>query len=565
MGAVIFVFGVVAGLVYRRLKAEAEIHSKWWRVRSEDITMTTQSSFLSSRSHGTMVYVRKPKVKSISLDRAFMLEMKHMRDITCQNLTRLIGVCPDTNNVCILTEYCSRGSLQDILQNESIQLDWDFKLSLINDIVEGMHYLHTTSIGVHGRLTSSRCVIDSRFVLKITGFGLNFINEVHAKKQHVENMYVSLPELLWMAPEHLRVYPPRQISQSGDVYSFAIILYEMCTRTEPYTAEIWYQSLDDTIRRIKRGGTSVRPTLKEEEHLPSIVNLTTCCWLEIPTERPSFSNVATSFRRLNDRSCINVLDVLLKRMEQYANNLEGLVEEKTQAFIEEKKRSEELLYQVLPKSVANQLRIGKSVNPESFDSVTIYFSDIVGFTSISAVSTPFQVVEFLNDLYTCFDTIIEHYDVYKVETIGDAYMVVSGIPERNGTEHVRQIARMSLTILRSVRQFMIRHMPETPLKARIGLHSGPVCAGVVGRKMPRYCLFGDTVNTASRMESNGKAMKIHISDETKTLLKSFNTFVIEERGKIEVKGKGSMTTYWLVDEITRQNDGFALQMPFTLR
>ncbi|KAH3838474.1 hypothetical protein DPMN_111884 [Dreissena polymorpha] len=97
-----------------------------------------------------MVYMRKPKVKSISVDRAFMLEMKQMRDITCPNLTRLIGVCPDTNNVCILTEYCSRGNLQDILQNESIQLDWDFKLSLINDIVEGMHYLHATSMGVHG-------------------------------------------------------------------------------------------------------------------------------------------------------------------------------------------------------------------------------------------------------------------------------------------------------------------------------------------------------------------------------------------------------------------------------
>ncbi|XP_052224888.1 atrial natriuretic peptide receptor 1-like [Dreissena polymorpha] len=426
-----------------------------------------------------------------------------MRDITCQNLTRLIGVCPETNNVCILTEYCSRGSLQDILQNEAMQLDWDFKLSLINDIVEGMHYLHTTGIGVHGRLTSSRCVIDSRFVLKITGFGLNFINEVHAKKQHVENMNVSLPELLWMAPEHLRLYPPRQISQSGDVYSFAIILYEMCTRTEPYTAEIWYQSIDGEL------------------------------------------DVSGSH---------NVLDVLLKRMEQYANNLEGLVEEKTQALQEEKKRPEELLYQVLPKSVAIQLRLGNSLKPESFDSVTIYFSDIVGFTSISAVSTPFQVVEFLNDLYTCFDSIIEHYDVYKVETIGDAYMVVSGLPERNGIGHVRQIARMSLTILSNVRQFVIRHMPETPLKARIGLHSGPVCAGVVGRKMPRYCLFGDTVNTASRMESNGEAMKIHISDETQQLLKTFNTFVLEERGTIEVKGKGSMTTYWLVDEITSHND-----------
>ncbi|WAR31520.1 ANPRA-like protein [Mya arenaria] len=119
-----------------------------------------------------------------------------MRDITCQNLTRLIGLCPDNNNVCILMEHCSRGSLQDILHNESIQLDWDFKLSLLNDIVEGMHYLHSSSIGVHGRLTSSRCVIDSRFVLKITGFGLNIMNDTNNRKQHQDNLYCETPYIM---------------------------------------------------------------------------------------------------------------------------------------------------------------------------------------------------------------------------------------------------------------------------------------------------------------------------------------------------------------------------------
>ncbi|XP_053380189.1 atrial natriuretic peptide receptor 1-like [Mercenaria mercenaria] len=562
----------------RRQKAEAEIHSNWWRITLEDIAMQTHSSFFSSRRkyesderssvslathavcfqtvgvyRGTQVHIRKPKIRSISVDRKLLLELKQMHQITSPNLTRLIGICPEVDNVCILTEHCSRGSLQDILHNESFQLDWDFRISLINDIVEGMHYLHTSPIQTHGRLTSSKCVIDSRFVLKITEFGLDSINNTTSNRSVEQNAYTSsLPELLWMAPEHLRIYPPRRSSQPGDVYSFAIILYEMCTRNEPYVNESWYMSLDDTLEKIKRGGT--RPTLDESESLPDVVRLTKCSWLEMPEDRPSFSNIRRVIKTVkmkrNMNPAENVLDVLLNRMEQYANNLEGLVEDRTQAFLDEKKKSEDLLYQVLPKSVADQLRIGNAVSPESYSSVTIYFSDIVGFTEISAKSSPFQIVDFLNDLYTCFDSIIENYNVYKVETIGDAYMVVSGLPERNGNEHVRQIARMSFDILHNVRQFTIRHQPETRLKARIGIHTGPVCAGVVGRKMPRYCLFGDTVNTASRMESNGEAMKIHISEQTKQLLELGKNFITEERGVIDIKGKGLTKTFWLIDEIS---------------
>ena len=110
-----------------------------------------------------------------------------------------------------------------------------------------------------------------------------------------------------------------------------------------------------------------------------------------------------------------------------------------------------------------------------------------------------------------FDNIIEQYDVYKVETIGDAYMVSSGIPMRIGDRHAEEIALMSMDILSCVGKFAMRHLPKVPVKIRIGLHSGPAVSGVVGLKMPRYCLFGDTINTASRMESHGLPQRIHIS------------------------------------------------------
>jgi atrial natriuretic peptide receptor A len=209
-------------------------------------------------------------------------------------------------------------------------------------------------------------------------------------------------------------------------------------------------------------------------------------------------NINTYFKRISG----NILDNLLARMEKYANNLEDLVKERTEACDNERKRAEKLLYRLLPPSVASQLMLGNEVKAESYDSVSIYFSDICGFTNLSANSTPMQVVHLLNILYTLFDSILEEFDVYKVETIGDAYMVVSGLPQRN-QHHACQIARMSLALLDNVKNFRIPHLPNKNLLLRIGLHTGPCVAGVVGLKMPRYCLFGDTVNTASRMESNG--------------------------------------------------------------
>lgn len=170
----------------------------------------------------------------------------------------------------------------------------------------------------------------------------------------------------------------------------------------------------------------------------------------------------------------------------------------------EMKKTDQLLYQMIPKKIADRLRGGEAVMNlcEVVSSCTILFSDVVGFTRTCSMLAPMEVVTMLNSMYTKFDRALEKHDVYKVETIGDAYMVVSGLPEKT-SNHAQNIVDMAFDMLNAIATLPNPATGE-PMKIRVGCHSGPVVAGVVGLKMPRYCLFGDTVNTASRMESNSE-------------------------------------------------------------
>lgn len=469
---------------------------------------------------------------------------------------------------------------QDVLENEDVKLDNMFNASLVADILRGMIYLHDSPLRFHGTLRTSNCLIDSRWVVKLSDFGLYAFKQgaddlaaigekAEKEKQEKEPLNCEsewgvglalnfwsnesfILELLYRAPELLRAGPATCVpgTPKGDIYSFGIVLYEIFTRRGPF-GEIEC-SPAECLQRVMHPlvpNTPFRPAIQPlETTFDCVRECLKECWSERPEERPDFKTIRNKLRVLRKGMKPNIFDNMMAMMEKYANNLEQLVDERTDQLQEEKKKTEALLLEMLPRPVAEQLKRGHKVEAESYDLVTIYFSDIVGFTSMSAESTPLQVVDFLNDLYTCFDSIIGHYDVYKVETIGDAYMVVSGLPIRNGLTHAAEIASMSLQLLDAVSEFKIRHRPNDTLYLRIGIHSGPVCAGVVGLKMPRYCLFGDTVNTSSRMESTGLPLKIHCSLQTKEILDSLGGYHFEERGLIPMKGKGDQRTFWLVGE-----------------
>uniref|UniRef100_A0A8C7VA93 guanylate cyclase n=1 Tax=Oncorhynchus mykiss TaxID=8022 RepID=A0A8C7VA93_ONCMY len=203
----------------------------------------------------------------------------------------------------------------------------------------------------------------------------------------------------------------------------------------------------------------------------------------------------------------------------------------------EKKKTETLLYAMLPRHVANQLKEGKRVEAGEFQVCTILFSDVVTFTNICAACKPNQIVNMLNSMYSKFDRRTSVHDVYKVETIGDAYMVVGGVPIP-ADSHAEGVANFALGMRIAARE-VTNPITGQPIQIRVGLHTGPVLAGVVGDKMPRYCLFGDTVNTASRMESHGVPDHIHLSPFT-------YRYALED--------KRLMTTYFLLQNLCVSED-----------
>jgi class 3 adenylate cyclase len=208
---------------------------------------------------------------------------------------------------------------------------------------------------------------------------------------------------------------------------------------------------------------------------------------------------------------------------------------------EERKKNELLLHNILPVPIADRLKVSHDSIAEGFQSATILFADIVGFTTLAESKTPEEVIGILNEIFSEFDQLVEETNLEKIKTIGDAYMVASGLPLES-PDHAKLIAWLALKMKESLSKF--NQNSGQKLEIRIGIHSGPVVAGVIGKKKFTYDVWGDTVNTASRMESHGIPGKIQISEKTFSILK--DDFECMERGLIEIKGKGFMKTYILM-------------------
>lgn len=215
----------------------------------------------------------------------------------------------------------------------------------------------------------------------------------------------------------------------------------------------------------------------------------------------------------------------------------------------EREKSDHLLLSIFPETIADQLRNSRQSVADSFDHVTIFFADIVGFTQFAGKMNPNQLVAMLDEIFSEFDTLVDKYGVEKIKTIGDSYMAVGGLPVPDDN-HCRNIADMALEINQVIKR---KYSEKYGLQLRIGIHTGKAVAGVIGNKKFSYDLWGDSVNIASRFEASGHPEKIHVTEDVKNALGA--EYAFEDCGEIIIKGKGAMKSYFLLG---RQKEVFSI-------
>ena len=233
-----------------------------------------------------------------------------------------------------------------------------------------------------------------------------------------------------------------------------------------------------------------------------------------------------------------------RKLNRQLNQKNAAIEQQKEEISLERNKSDQLLLNILPAETAQELKEHGTAVPKRYDNATVLFTDFSGFTRIASGMSPEQLIEELNYCFRHFDTILEKYGLEKIKTIGDAYMCVAGVPSP-----LQQHATRSIQAGQEIVQFMNQRIKEKQeagqeyWNMRMGIHSGPVVAGVVGKKKFAYDIWGDTVNVASRMESNGEVGRINISEATYELVKS--EFDCEHRGKIYAKNVGEVSMYFV--------------------
>ncbi|CAJ1935034.1 unnamed protein product [Cylindrotheca closterium] len=448
----------------------------------------------------------------------FVKEMRLLSRLRHPCITTVMGAVMSGRDPMMVMEYMENGSLYDLLRNDTAYTGGEIIMQIVKDIAQGLRFLHASKPPtLHRDLKAKNILIDSRFRAKVADFGLSTKSS---------NALSGTP--FWMAPEYLS--GKKKYSSACDVYSFGMIIYEIYSRKIPYEGA----NPTKVLRKVCNPRINYRPRIPVTcpKRMADIMKK---CWSPNPSFRPESKDLDMMFNDMNSNDAEPLID-------------EGNTRLRTEVA------AGDMLYKVFPKKVADQLKAGQKVEPETHSNVTVFFSDIVRFTDISRAMSAVKVCNMLDRLYMAFDSLADKHEVFKLETIGDAWVGVTNLDGNQNGTHVKRIAEFAIDAVVAASQVQIDEDDPSAgcVHIRVGFHSGSVVSNVIGSLNPRFGLFGDTMNTASRMESLSVSGQVQCSEVSARLLKEqAPDFPIRKRGKVAVKGKGSMTTFWIGDPAAR--------------
>ncbi|KAK5985842.1 Guanylate cyclase, partial [Trichostrongylus colubriformis] len=514
--AVLIVFGVVGvplvvAIEFQR--RERRIRQMSWRVDYQSITRSKKESTdaplpiyrkVSSTSsvgfpsfqqplENSMAFLRNQKVfikkyhqkRALTFTQSEIKRLDQLRNLSNSNLNQFIGISfNQCRELMVVWAYCPRNSLDDIIFEKDRRFGRNFQCSFLKHILKGLQYIHGSSIGFHGALYLSNCVVDANWVVKLTDFGIQEIiwdKMLHKELSCYQEVDVDhLPlKYLQYSPEVLRNVLAEGLlghgSQKSDIYQLGMIIYQILFHERPFAEKTNYTPKEMALLICDglRGGPDqpFYPAIPEQHdyslRLLSVMQQVLSGIRSLLDHYLLISSIA------HFRGKGNVIDQMARIIDDYSENLELMVQQRTKALEASLLRTENLLFHIMPKNIADGLRMGVTIHSQMHPCVSMLVADICKFTELCESTIPVQVIDILQDLYSSFDKIISEYQVFKVENVGDTYLLASGLDEV--PNHLCEF----------VEGYEIKHTSISKLRVKFGIHSGSVASGILGSTAPR--------------------------------------------------------------------------------
>ncbi|XP_062591698.1 guanylate cyclase 2G-like [Saccostrea cucullata] len=599
----VLIVGALGGyILYQRIKYWKMINSNDWFIPIEDIVFyqdarnnsTSRTSSLFTRSarslqsaqnsmgreeldallekvlqwpgkwNGYDIGVRLLEVKRLqNLTKPMKQEMLIIKNkISHPNIVRFFGLTFIDDEKYIIGEFCRKGCLADLLQDNRITMTNDFKLALALDICQGMLFLHTQHF-IHGNLKSHVCFVDNKWTVKVGDW--EFVRILTLGKENAAYVAAEIYSNsltkqnvtckdFWVAPEILRANYRCALTTQSDIYSFAILLQEIYTQEEPYSEHLGTSSSEEIIHGIC--SSNLRP--KTQLDLPvSIRQVMEIAWTDNPASRPSFEQILKLLKR-NNPLRKSVMDSVIQSMEEYTQHLEECVEEKTVELESSKKQLETVMSSIIPSQIVNCLSVGESLDQKDVKILGVICLEIMSRDDEYKELSPTEKLKKLNSVCSYIDLLVHKYSAFRYSSTGTSFTIVVGIGDINTNENeiANKTAHMCVDFLTREHMENSDCTPEDlrMLQLSIGAHVGSTATGIVETDTPQFVLLSDLPEVVRSLSRSCDPSKIHITHSMRNMIISFNNFSIERSGLLIVKGV-EYETCWLTGRTQKWTSG----------